>query len=131
MDISKSLTKSILAIAVVGALALTASFSAMASDSDRITRLEKEVQELKLRLANLEKPQANQALNQRPTPSAEGWKNLTSWRSLKKGMSYDDVRAILGEPARVRGGNITNWSYPNRSDVTFYEDKLDSWSEPR
>jgi outer membrane protein assembly factor BamE (lipoprotein component of BamABCDE complex) len=131
MNISKSLMKAILEVGFVGALALTASFGAMASDGDRITQLEKEVQELKRRLTNLERPQSSSSLNQKPTSSTEGWKNLAAWRSLKNGMSYDDVRAILGEPQRIDGGRLTYWFYPNRSSLTFYLDKLDSWSEPK
>jgi hypothetical protein len=45
-------------------------------------------------------------------------------------MSYDEVRAILGEPFRIKGGNIAFWYYENRGDVTFYEHKVKSWSEP-
>jgi hypothetical protein len=105
--------------------------NSFASDSDRITQLEKEVQELKLRLANLEAPKSKINPDQKPVASSEGWKSVSNWRLLKKGMSYDQVKATLGEPARVQGGSFTYWFYPNRSGVTFYEDKLDSWVEPR
>jgi outer membrane protein assembly factor BamE (lipoprotein component of BamABCDE complex) len=103
----------------------------MASDVDRITQLEKEVQELKLRLSNLETPQSKASLNQKPSISPDGWKTLANWRSLKNGMSYDDVRAILGEPSRINGGNMAYWFYPNQSGVVFYKDKLDTWFEPK
>ncbi len=105
-------------------------FSSFASDSERITQLEKEVQELKTRLTNLESP-ANKAVAQKPTVKNDGWKNLANWRSLKKGMSYEDVRTTLGEPGRIQGGSFTFWIYPDRGNVTFYNDKLDSWTEPR
>jgi hypothetical protein len=115
---------------VIGFL-LTFSSAAMSSDSDRITQLEKEVQDLKIRLTSLELPPNKTNANNKPTVSAEGWKNLANWRSLKNGMTYDEVRATLGEPARIAGGNIAFWYYPNRSDVTFYQDRVHSWSEPR
>lgn len=115
----------------VACLSLAAASSTYASDTDRITLLEKEVQELKLRVLKLESPQADASKQPKPVATSEGWKLLANWRSLKKGMSYDEVRAILGEPARIRGGNIAIWFYANRSDVTFYEDKLESWTEPR
>ena len=123
--------RSILKVGAVAVLLLVAAFSSHASDSDRITLLEKEVQELKQRLQRLESPQADTGKQHKPVASSDGWKSLTSWRLLKKGMSYDDVRAILGEPGRVRGGNITFWYYANRGDVIFYEDRLESWTEPR
>ena len=112
-------------------LLLTLSFGSMASDSDRITQLEKEVQELKARLTNLESP-VNKVVIQKTTVMSDGWKNLANWRSLKKGSNYDEVRAILGEPEKVSAsGSLTYWYYSKRGDVTFYKDKLDGWNEPR
>ena len=112
-------------------LLLTLSFWSMASDSDRITQLEKEVQELKARLTTLELP-VNKAVIQKSTVMSDGWKQLSNWRLLKKGTSYDEVRAILGEPEKVSAsGRFTEWKYSNRSDVTFYEDKLYGWNEPK
>jgi hypothetical protein len=45
-------------------------------------------------------------------------------------MKEKEVRALLGEPVRVDGGSFTHWWWPG-ANVTFYEGKLDSWSEPR
>ncbi len=126
---SKSTT--LLKTSLVGCLMLTSTLSAFASDSDRINQLEKDVQELKLRLSKIEAPQGTPASQTKGVPSSDGWKSLANWRYLKKGMSYDDVRAILGQPNRIMGGTITFWYFPNSSDVTFYEDKLYGWSEPR
>ena len=106
-------------------------FGSYANDSDRITQLENEVQELKSRLIKLESPQANTNNQQKTAPSSQGWKSLANWRALKKGMAYEDVRAILGEPERIAGGTFTSWYYKNQGEVTFYNDKLYSWSEPR
>lgn len=81
-----------------------------ASDSDRITQLEKEVQELKNRLTTLESP-VNKAIVQKSTVTSDGWKNLANWRSLKKGSSYEEVRTILGEPEKVSAsGRFTEWN---------------------
>ena len=116
---------------LVVCLLWTLSFGSLASDSDRITQLEKEVQELKNRLTTLESP-VNKAIVQKSTVTNDGWKNLANWRSLKKGSSYDEVRTILGEPEKVRAsGPLTFWSYSNRGEVTFYEDRLNGWNEPR
>ena len=109
-----------------------AATSTLANDSDRITLLEKEVQELKLRLMKLEAPQASDSNRQPPASSKDGWKFLAKWRTVKKGMSTDDVRAVLGEPETVRAmGSFTFWSYSNRGTVNFYDEKVDGWTEPR
>lgn len=59
-------------------------FSSFASDSERIAQLEKEVQELKLRLTKIEVPQNATSNQQRSIASNDGWKLLANWRSLKK-----------------------------------------------
>ena len=116
---------------LVVCLLLTLSFGSIANDSVRITQLEKEVQELKNRLTTLESP-VNKAIVQKSTVTNDGWKNLANWRSLKKGSSYDEVRTILGEPVNVSAsGPINEWNYSIRSRVTFYQDRLDGWNEPR
>ena len=116
---------------LVVCLLLTFSFGSMASDGDRITQLEKEVQELKTRLSTLESP-LNKAVIQKSTVTSEGWKNLANWRSLKKGSNYDEVRAILGEPERISvSGSLNDWFYSNRGNATFMNDTLYAWNEPR
>ena len=57
------------------------------------------------------------------------------WRSLKHRMSKDDVRRILGEPERITEfslGSESTWyyGYPLGGQLTFYGDRLSSWSEP-
>jgi hypothetical protein len=115
---------------LVVCLLLTLSFGSMASDTDRITQLEKEVQELKTRLSSLESA-LDKAVIQKPTLTSEGWRKLANWRSLKKGMSFEEVREILGEPGRVTGGTLTDWTYPDQARVTFLNDRLFGWTEPR
>jgi hypothetical protein len=115
----------------IGVAALTISLSVYPADSDRIAQLEKEVQDLKVRISNLEGPQNNTSPIQKIVSPNDGWKRLANWRTLKKGMSFDEVRAILGEPGRIQGGSFTFWTYPDRASVTFYNDRLDGWTEPR
>lgn len=57
--------------------------------------------------------------------------SISSWRQLKRGMPESQVRSILGEPGKIDGGTFAFWRYKNGGTVTFYQDKLDSWSEPR
>ncbi len=103
--------------------------AANAQDVGRLDQLEREIREIKLRLATLEasRPPGEE---QKPLAGGEGWKYLQSWRRLKTGMSPNEVRAILGEPSRVRGGEIADWSYANGGVSTFMMDKLFRWVEP-
>ena len=123
--------KTQLTTGLFGCLLLTFTLNSFGSDSVRITQLEKEVQELKLRLSKLEGPQTITNQQQRTIVSGDGWKSLANWRSLKNGMSYDEVRSILGEPTRIDGGSLAYWYYSNRGSVVFFQDKVDRWQEPR
>lgn len=109
----------------------TVHLSAHAQDASRIEQLEREIQAIKLRLSKLESPQGNAINDQKPGPASEGWKSITSWRQLKTGMSPNEVRAILGEPVRLDGGQLAYWHYANRGSAVFYLDKLDRWTEPK
>jgi outer membrane protein assembly factor BamE (lipoprotein component of BamABCDE complex) len=115
----------------IACLPLTFAFSSYAQSGDRTEQLEKEIQEIKLRLSNLEAAQGKSSANPKPVQTGDGWKALTNWRSLKSGMSPSDVRAVLGEPARVKGGDVAFWYYTNGGSVTFISDRVTSWTEPR
>jgi flagellar biosynthesis component FlhA len=56
---------------------------------------------------------------------------LSQWRQLTKGQTPADVRAILGEPKHIEGGAFSNWTYSSGGTVTFYQDRVDAWNEPR
>ena len=54
------------------------------------------------------------------------------WRELARGMSPEQVRALLGEPDRIEASpNSDNWSWDNGGYVSFQRGKLGTWSEPR
>jgi hypothetical protein len=125
-----STLKTCIKTGLLGCLILTFTLNSFARDGDRITQLEKEVQELKLRLSRLESPQSNSNQQQRTIVAGEGWKSLANWRSLKNDMSYDEVRSILGEPSRIEGGTLAFWYYSNRGSVRFFNDKVNKWQEP-
>ena len=115
---------------VVGFLSVAVVFNAYANDSDRIDQLEKETQEIKLRLQKIESLLSKPSNAQEPVTSAEGWKSVTNWRRLTTEMGESDVRTILGEPQRVDGGNLATWYYQNRGIVSFRFGKVDGWNEP-
>jgi hypothetical protein len=118
-------------ITIIGFLSLFIAFNSYADDSDRIDQLEKEVQELKLRILNLESLLSNQAADQDVVTSGDGWKSIANWRKLTTGMDPSDVRKILGEPQRVDGGDLAYWHYQNGGVVTFFNGKVRRWREPR
>lgn len=111
------------AVAALLSLAVI-SFNANLQDNGRIDQLEKEIQELKLRLSKLE-------------TSTEVLRNLntSTFRAmygspLRAGESYrpiwlmSDVRGILGEPYRVDGGSVASWDYKNGDTVTFRSSQI-------
>jgi hypothetical protein len=118
-------------IIVIGLLSLVVAFNSYAQDSDRIDQLEKEIQELKLRVLKLESLISNPSLAQEAAPLGEGWNSVANWRKLSTDMDYSDVRKILGEPQRIDGGNLARWVYQNGGEVFFFLGKVDRWEEPR
>ena len=117
-------TRKLLRFAVAAAVLAHVSF-AQAQDAGRVEQLEKEVQSLKFRLSAIEA-----ALGSTAKPATVA-KSPSVWRQLKKDLSPDQVRAILGEPDRIQGGAVTHWYYPNAGDVDFIDDRVYGWSEPR
>lgn len=112
-------------------LAFFLATTSYAADSDRISQLEKEVQDIKQRLVKLESLNGGSNTQQKVIVSSDGWKHLANWRTLKVGMSYDEVRALLGEPSRVNGGIVARWLYASQGEVTFVENRVSSWREPQ
>ena len=97
-----------------------------AEDNSTLYLLEK-IAELEARIEALEKPGSATSL----VPAG-----LSAWRRLEKGMSYSQVRQILGEPISINAGSITYWYYGvdryigAKSSVTFYQNFVNGWTEP-
>lgn len=117
-------------ISIIGILSLLVTFNSYANDSDRITKLEKEIQELKARIVKLESLLSKPNGDQEIVISGEGWKSITNWRKLTTGMRPNDVEKILGSPHKIDGGVLATWFYKNDGRVTFISEKLESWTEP-
>ena len=118
-------------IIVVAFLALAAATNSYAQDTGRIAQLEREVQELKVRVTKLESLLNSSNSAGKPVALNEGWKSPANWRKLAEDMSMSDVRAVLGDPKREDNHTITFWIYPNDAQVTFISGKLRSWKEPQ
>jgi hypothetical protein len=116
---------------IIGILTLAIAINSYAQDGDRIGKLEKEIQELKLRLSKIESLLSNPSKTQNLGTSGEGWKSVASWRKLSTDMDADDVRAVLGDPHRVDGGDIAHWYYQNGGKIIFMEGRIYRWEEPR
>ena len=120
----------LLKLGSIGFLLMIASINSYAHDVERIKKLEQDIQELRTRLNNLETNKGSLGNVQKPNTS-DGWQSLANWRQLQTGMSPVQVRDILGEPQRVRGGDVAVWDYQNDGSVTFIRERLRSWNEPR
>lgn len=118
-------------ISIIGFLSIAFAFNANAHDGDRVDQMQREIQEINLRLLKLESVLSNPNSAQQHAKSSEGWKSVRNWRKLTTGMSASDVEKILGEPHRLDGGVIARWHYQNGGEVHFFNGKVDQWQEPR
>ncbi|MGV6825673.1 MAG: outer membrane protein assembly factor BamE domain-containing protein [bacterium] len=89
--------------------------------------LEKRVGDLEARVEKLE-----QLLDERF--SDERWKEGILWSRIRTGMSEEDIRKLLGKPARKEEAIFTTWYYHKTSKdhyhVWFDEGKVLGWEGP-
>ena len=127
----------ILRTALLAALA-AASIPAVAAGQDtspasllrRIELLERKNTGLEQRVRDLEAIIRREPSRDQHVAGSGDWRDISNWRRLRRGMKPDQVRALLGEPERVEGGDFTYWHWAN-AYVLFYSGKLDRWSEPQ
>lgn len=118
-------------------VALAAPIPAVATGQDtspanllrRIESLERANADLERRVSELERVIKSGPSKGQPIASSTRWQDLANWRQLRQGMKPDQVRALLGEPLSVEGGDFTHWNW-GWAQVTFYNGKVDSWREP-
>jgi len=124
-----SIVRAALLTALVSiAMPVAAEGSATAVDQS----LERRVADLEKRVSALEAIKNGAPSKTSGIPNSGNWKELQNWRQLRTGMSYDEVRALLGEPENVEGGQIARWYWGGqKSHAVFMSDKLYKWSEPR
>lgn len=94
----------------------------------RIDSLQRRVNELERRLAALESPTRTEVARNRAAGGDP--KDIANWRRLREGMSYEQVRELLGEPGRINGGGLAFWYFPNGGEVTFMSGLVTEWREP-
>jgi outer membrane protein assembly factor BamE (lipoprotein component of BamABCDE complex) len=101
----------------------------------RIAVLERTTLELQSRVRDLEALIKSEPSRDRSVQSSIKWRDLQNWRRLRRGMSMDEVRTLLGEPGRVVSygavGTIWHWD-SGGAEVRFdgSSEKLAAWSEP-
>jgi hypothetical protein len=99
----------------------------------RIELLDRRTADLEQRVHELEAGIKTEPSRARSVPASDKWQDMGKWRRLRTGMKPDEVRALLGEPEHVEGGQIATWFWgdsPGGPKVTFMQDKVYSWSEP-
>lgn len=95
---------------------------------DRVVERRVEVPVIKEVVRVVEKP-----VEVKPTPVIDGPTpyELEDWGKLRRSMSRDTVRVLLGDPVRVSGSSPEMWYFPFGGSVTFnFEGKLESWQVP-
>jgi len=102
-----------------------------AHESERIEKLETELEELRLQVfilvASIAQKNEEQASD---SSKSEKWQFRENWRKLEVGMEPSQVREILGEPRRADGGMFSTWHYQNAGSVTFHKREIYRWDEP-
>jgi hypothetical protein len=111
--------------------------TALGPHTSHAQSLEERVQDLERRVQELESKERGTPAASAPTRGdSNGWRSQANWRTLKRGMSQDEIRRVLGEPHRVDvlGPSLTIWyyNYPSGGRVNFNNrGALEGWSEPR
>ncbi len=97
----------------------------------RIDSLQRRTDDLERRVGELEALIRVEPSRSGAVPASPTSQDVANWRRLRRGMKMDEVRKLLGEPANVNAGPFTVWQYPGGASVTFSDDKVYGWSEPR
>ena len=113
-----------------------ASGQSRSSDSlvERIAFLELKTIELERRIQELETLITTAPPHDAPARAAANWREKANWRRLRRGMTMDQVRTIIGEPDKVDViYSRTSWTwgeFPDDATVSFHDDRLAGWTEP-
>ena len=131
----KNWTLIIISIITGSALAFYTFFpQIVTAQDDDILILQQKISDLEKRIKDLETilmlPTESEKLL---TGTNQGWQNKKNWRSLRTGMTLEEVRDTLGEPIKTIKGVKTLWYYPNIycGYVSFDEEGyVNAWGEP-
>lgn len=101
----------------------------------RVEKLEQLVGQLQRRVADLESQVQGRQERKQPVAAKSNWRQIGSWRSLRRGMTMEQVTDLLGEPGKVDAGStfiFWYWGYPSGGSVHFDTDtnRVAGWDEP-
>jgi nitrogen fixation-related uncharacterized protein len=102
---------------------------------DRVRELERRVEQLEKQQSDRQQPPSGAP--RKATPAApDGWRSMANWRTLKRGMTENEVRSVLGEPQKIDVGPLlTVWyyDYPRGGTVRLSSSdrRVEGWTEPR
>jgi hypothetical protein len=102
----------------------------------RVEKLEQLVGQLQRRVADLESQIQGRQERKQPVVAKGNWREIGSWRDLRRGMTMEQVRELLGEPERVDAGPVLiywRWGEPLLGgSVSFDTDtnRVTGWAEP-
>ena len=68
-----------------------------------------------------------------PVGGGDGWRDKANWRKLKRGMSKEDVKILLGDPAKITEVADQSWWYYGSvpmAKVEFGPGGVIGWAEP-
>jgi len=89
--------------------------------------LQRRIMDLEKRVATLE-----QRLDE--ASAKDRWKDPILWQRIKKGMTSDEIRKLLGKPTRVEQRIFSTWYYHPTSQMHSFvwldEDKVLGWEAP-
>ncbi len=112
---------------------LPATVPAADAEQTRVEQLERKIAALEARVQKLEQRwdkgvPVNRALQIEPEPG--GWRNAENWKLLGRGMPYDEVLRILGEPDNTKKiQKFEHWFYGD-GKARLYLNRLKSWEVP-
>ena len=115
-------------------VSFSSSSVAVSAENNEIDALKQKITKLENRIKDLENLlKVYQIPVEQDTDKKYGWLNKKTWRSLKKGMTEDEVKKILGEPVKAVEGYRTIWYYPSfYSGIVSFDEKgnLIGWNAP-
>ncbi len=115
-------------------VSFSSSGTAVSAENNEIEALKQKITSLENRIKDLESLlKIYQIPAEQGIDKKYGWLNKKTWRSLKKGMTEDEVKKILGEPVKSIEGFRTIWYYPSfYSGIVSFDEKgnLIGWNAP-
>jgi|AntDeeMinimDraft_5_1070356.scaffolds.fasta_scaffold18810_2 outer membrane protein assembly factor BamE (lipoprotein component of BamABCDE complex) len=102
----------------------------------KVKILQKKISQLENKIARLEKLLSSDkatSVSSQHGVNSDGWKDKQNWKKLKKGMSKEEVKKVLGKPGKIRTASYGDtWYYPDvlGGRVNFDAGRVEGWSEP-